>query len=163
RACRNTRSAPTSRGRRAWRARADARTTRHPGPSPRARSFLSPRENILEHDAVDLAVHADSHVVVLPVHEVRERFEEDLIRGALRRRQPLLLLIQRLPEQNRLQLLHDVGGDGHQIFRLRREEVELVKAVEPVELADGIGIVVDTDIDVAVVVAQVTGILADYE
>src|SRR5438034_2494070 len=47
--------------------------------------------------------------------------------------------------------LHDVRGDRDQVLGAAREEVQFVQPVQPLELANRIGVVVHADIDVAVV------------
>src|SRR5690242_10938739 len=52
----------------------------------------TPLQDIVQHHAIDFAVHAHAHVVVLPVHEIRQRTQERGVRRALRRGEPFLRL-----------------------------------------------------------------------
>ena len=69
----------------------------------------------------------------------------------------------RLGQQDRLQLRDDVRGDRDQVLRLAGEEVQLVQRQQPLELRDGIGSVVDPDVDEAVVGAEIAAVLPHDE
>src|SRR5581483_4927204 len=78
--------------------------------------------NIRECHGIDFPIHPHAHVVILPIHEIRERFEELCVRHALRRVEPLR-------DQQRLELADDRRRDRDQIFGPAREEVELMQPI----------------------------------
>ena len=132
---------------------------RRPRTDNRELPLLPARQNVVQHHPIDLPIHPHPHVVVLPVHEVGERLEECLVRGALRRGKPLLGLAHRLVQEDRLELPHHVRRDRQQVLGSALEEIQLVQCVEPLQLADGVGVVVDADVDVAVVATQVASVV----
>src|SRR2546430_7946888 len=71
-----------------------------------ARSRLASLQDVVQRHPVDFAVHPHPHVVVLPVHEVRERLEKLAVRDTLGRREPFLLLVARLAQQAWISLPH---------------------------------------------------------
>src|SRR2546427_10238684 len=107
--------------------------------------------NILQRNAINSAVHPHAHVVVLPVHEIREGGEKRFVERRLRRGEPFLRLSGRFHEQNRFQLLLQCRRDGEEIRRIAREEIQFVQRVESLQLLDRIRRVVHADVDVAVV------------
>ena len=71
--------------------------------------------------------------------------------------------MQRLAQQNRLELPHDRRRERQEVFRAAGEEVEPVQPVQPSQLAERIGVVVDADVDIAVVQAQIPAVLPHHE
>src|SRR5438445_4211118 len=124
---------------------------------------LSPLQDVVQHHPIDLPIHPHPHVVVLPVHEVGERLEEPRGGRPLRGIEPLLRLVHRLAQQDRLELSHHVGRERQEVLGAALEEVQPVQRVQPLQLADGVGVVVDADVDVAIVAAQVARVGADHE
>src|SRR5438309_251026 len=124
---------------------------------------LSPLQDVVQHHPIDLPIHPHPHVVVLPVHEVGERLEEPRGGRPLRGIEPPLRLVHRLAQQDRLELSHHVGRERQEVLGAALEEVQPVQRVQPLQLADGVGVVVDADVDVAIVAAQVARVGADHE
>src|SRR4030095_6992720 len=85
-----------------------------------------------QHDPIDLPVHPDPDVVILPVHEILERLEKGRVGASLRLFEPLLGLTGGLAEENRLQLFDDLGRDRHQIVWVAGEEVAVVQELAAV-------------------------------
>src|SRR5215217_4972022 len=72
-------------------------------------------------------------------------------------------LVHRLIQQDRLQLADDWRGDWNEILWLAGEEVQLVQGEQPLELRDRIGSIVDSDVDEAIVRAEIAPIFPYHE
>src|SRR4029077_16088617 len=105
----------------------------------------------------------DPHVIVLPVHEIRERREKGPVERRLWCREPLLRLIRRFRQENRFQLFLERGRDRNEIGGITREKIQLVQRVQPLELLDGIRRVIHADVDVAIGAAEVPALGAHDE
>src|SRR5436853_1349526 len=112
-----------------------------------------------EHAAPDLAVGPD--LVFVVVHG-GPRLERGLgLRVELARRRPAIE-----PEggQTSLQLAHDVDPEPQDILRvLAVQQGEIVDGEDPIQFRDGSRVVVDADVDPAVVESAVPALVADDE